>query len=255
VSFLARLRPVADRSLVRAFAWGFFSLREAASGCAPDRAVTFFRFPERKSPKKGGPDGGGRPMADCSAVLGVWGLAPNSLRGPWPLRSDSRAKSVDEACCARGPKPLCSSTPPTGPKSNMGRCFATSHPRLASPRQGEAEPMEPMRSEPNLVFFSPFGRAEQRRALRGARQRASITDFGRLSERSERSERSEFGPTRKDRAAQGSPRTARAESAGVASLPPFLSIQERRSAAGTKPRRTRRQAEEATTRQRHELAA
>ena len=57
-------------------------------------------------------------MADCSAVLGFWGLAPNSLRGLRPLRSNSRAKSVDEACCARGPKALCSSTPPTGPTSN-----------------------------------------------------------------------------------------------------------------------------------------
>jgi hypothetical protein len=69
------------RSLVLLLRGGC-SLREAASGYAPDRAVTFFRFPERKSPKKGGPDGGGRPRADCSAVLGVWGLAPNSLRVP-----------------------------------------------------------------------------------------------------------------------------------------------------------------------------
>jgi len=97
---------------------GFFSLRGAASGCAPDRAVTFFCFAKRKSPKKRRPDGGGRPRADCSAVLGVWGLAPNSLRGLRPLRSDNRANSVHEACCARGPKPLRSSTPPTGPKSN-----------------------------------------------------------------------------------------------------------------------------------------
>jgi hypothetical protein len=37
--------------------------------------------------------------------------------------------------------------------------------------------MEAMRSEPNLVFISPFGRAEQHRALRRARKRASTTDF------------------------------------------------------------------------------
>ena len=115
---------------------GGCSLREAASGYAPDRAVTFFRFPERKSPKKGGPDGGGRPRADCSAVLGVWGLAQNSLRALRALRSDSRAKSVDEACCARGPKPLRSSTPPTGPKSNtvVASQLSLSTPRFASAR-------------------------------------------------------------------------------------------------------------------------
>jgi hypothetical protein len=55
-----------------------------------------------------------------------------------------------------------------------------------------------------------------------ARKRASTTDFGRLLERSGRRPRSEFCPTRKDRAAQGSPRTARAESAGSLSLVPFF---------------------------------
>ena len=39
--------------------------------------------------------------------------------------------------------------------------------RLAAHRrEGEAEQMEPMRSEACLVFDSPFGRAEQHRALR-----------------------------------------------------------------------------------------
>jgi len=91
-----------------------FTLREAESGCAPDRAVPFLCFAKEKEPKvreagvrslgeaklrarQRRPDGGGRPRADCSAVLGVWGLAPNSLRGLRPLRSDNRAKSVDEA--------------------------------------------------------------------------------------------------------------------------------------------------------------
>ena len=68
-------------------------------------------------------------MADCSAVLGLWGLAPNSLRGLRPLRSNSRAKSEDEACCARGPKALRSSTPPTGPKSNA--VVASQHPNAS----------------------------------------------------------------------------------------------------------------------------
>jgi hypothetical protein len=104
-------------------------------------------------------------------------------------------------------------------------------------RRERSRALLPMRSEAYLVFSSPFGRAEQHRALRERAQRASTTNFGRLCERSGRRPRSEFCPTRKDRAAQGSPRSARAESAGVASLPPFLSIQERGSAAGPNSRR------------------
>ena len=81
-----------------------------------------------------------------------------------------------------------------GAQGQFGRCFATFPipPRFAS-GASEASVILPMRSEVCLVFVSPFGRAEQRRALRGARQRASTTDFGRLFERSERSERGEFG--------------------------------------------------------------
>jgi hypothetical protein len=37
--------------------------------------------------------------------------------------------------------------------------------------------IKPMRREPSLVFVSPFGRAEQHRALRRARKRASTTGF------------------------------------------------------------------------------
>jgi hypothetical protein len=54
-----------------------------------------------------------------------------------------------------------------------------------------------MRSEANLVFVSPFGRAEQRRALRRARSALRQLTSRRLSERSERSERSEFGAAAK----------------------------------------------------------
>jgi len=176
-----------------ALSWPF-SLREAASGYAPDRAVTFFRFPERKSPKKGGPDGDGRPEADCSAVLGVWGLAPNSLRGLWPLRSNSRAKSVDEACCARGPKPLRSSTPPTGPKGNTGRCFATSPstPRFGSAR---AERRVIVRCEARRIWCSgPRGWRRGAQGFGAARDSAhqQLTSR-RLFERRERSEQSELG--------------------------------------------------------------
>jgi hypothetical protein len=120
-----------------------------------------------------------------------------------------------------------------GYKSSADQRHATAAGRTSAATGNRA----PMRSEVLLVFVSPFGRAEQRRALRGARSALQHLTSRRVSERSERSSRSELGATRKDRAAQGSPCAARAESAGVASLPPFLSIQERRSAAGPKPRR------------------
>jgi hypothetical protein len=129
--------------------------------CPP--CVRSKHFPERKSPKKGGPDGGGRPEADCAAVLGLWGLAPNSLRGLWPLRSDSRAKSVDEACCARGPKPLRSSTPPTGPKSNA--VVASQLPIHASLRLGKAK-------------LSPWSRCEASRIWRSSPPSDELSSAG-----------------------------------------------------------------------------
>ena len=99
-----------------------------------------------------------------------------------------------------------------------------------------------------LVLSPPSDELSSTGLCGSARKRASTTDFGQLSERSERSSRSEFCPTRKDRAAQGSPRNARAEEAGVASLPTFLSIQESGSAAGPNSRRRRTSQAEATTR-------
>ena len=131
------------RSLVLPLRGGC-SLREAASGYAPDRAVTFFRFPERKSPKKGGPDGGGRPRADGSAVLGVWGLAQNSLRALWALRSNSRAKSVDEARLRARPQTPALLDASHGAQEQYGRCFATFpvHTSLRIGRNGDAQQAE-----------------------------------------------------------------------------------------------------------------
>jgi hypothetical protein len=53
----------------------------------------------------------GRPArrAGCPAVLGVEAPPSNSLRAPRALRSDSDGESVDDARCARGPRPLRSS--------------------------------------------------------------------------------------------------------------------------------------------------
>jgi len=198
----------------------------------------FFASPKKSRQKKGDPTEAVRLGPDCSAVLGVWGLAPNSLCSLRSRRSDKRREVRGRSVLSHAaPNPCAPRRLPRGPRATRSLLRNFPCPRLASHRQGEAEPLEPMRSEACLVLVFPFGRAEQHRALRGARQRASTSDFGRLFERSGRRPRSEFCPTRKDRAAQGSPRTARAEEAGVASLPPFLSIQERRSAAGTKSRR------------------
>jgi len=95
------------------------------------------------------------------------------------------------------------------------------------------------RGEARRVWCSspPFGRAEQRRALRGAHERASTSDFGRLFERSGRRPRSEFCPTRNDRAAQGSPCAARAEEAGVVFCPSFCRYKKRVACRGETPAR------------------
>jgi hypothetical protein len=93
-----------------------------------------------------------------------------------PLRQTARSQLTKRAD-ARGPKALRSSTPPTGPKSNA--VVASQHPIDASLRLGasEATRHRAMRSEPNLVFVSPFGRAEQHRALQLRAQHASSSDF------------------------------------------------------------------------------
>jgi len=186
----------ADRSL--ALSWPF-SLREAASGCAPDRAVTFFRFPERKSPKKGGPDGGGRPRADCSAVLGVRGPRQTHFVRYAHCVQTNGAKSVHEACCARGPKPLRSSTPPTGPKSNTVVCFANfpCHTSLRIGCDGVAEPWRRCEARCDWCSSPPSDELSST-GLCGARASAlrELTSR-RLSERSERSERSELGAAAK----------------------------------------------------------
>jgi hypothetical protein len=117
--------------------------------------------------------------------------------------------------------------------------FANSHPFFAChhPLQAHHPPVRAEVSKPRANTSTPPSRCAASRVwcsappsdelsstglCGSARQRASTTDFGRLSERSGRRPRSEFCPTRKDRAAQGSPRTARAESAGSLSFPPFF---------------------------------
>jgi len=179
---------------------GSCSLRGAESGCRPDSRVPFLCFAKEKEPKERRPDGGGRPMADCSAVLGFWGLAPNSLRGLRPLRSDSRAKSEYEACFARGPKPLRSSTPPTGPKSNTVVASQLSH---ASLHIGRAKRRAIVRCGASRIWCSsPPSDELSSTGLCGARFSAhqQLTSR-RLSERSERSELGAAAKTEQRKAA------------------------------------------------------
>ena len=207
---------------MRAFAWGFFSLREAVAGMSPRRATFFLCFAKERRQRKATPTGAVRLGPDCSAVLGVWGLAPNSLRGLRPLRSDSRAKSVDEACCARGPKPLRSSTPPTGPEEQYGRLLRKHS--LSTPR-----------------FASAPGRAAARSVIETMR---SETSGGVL-----RTGVPWSGSIRRRQVAEGSIRSGTAKwRASLLWLLSFDATNESDPPAGAESRRTRRQAEETHTR-------
>ena len=84
---------------------GSCSLREAASGCAPDRAVTFFCFAKRKSPKKRRPDGGGSAVGRTSLRCSVFGASRRTrfVRCAHAAQT-SVAKSEDEARCRARPQ-------------------------------------------------------------------------------------------------------------------------------------------------------
>ena len=114
---------------------GFGSLREAASGCAPDRAVPFLCVPKEKEPKERAPWLAGRPRADCSAVLGLCRSRPTHYASVARCVQTGGAKSVNEArsrAHLQSPALLDGSQ---GAQEQYGRCFATSHPRLASLRR------------------------------------------------------------------------------------------------------------------------
>ena len=104
---------------------GGCSLREAASGCAPDRAVPFLCFAKEKEPKERRPDGGG--PARAGLLCGARSLGPRAELAAFTsftaLKQAARSQFTKRAV-ARGPKPLRSSTPPTGPKSNAVVCCA-----------------------------------------------------------------------------------------------------------------------------------
>ena len=93
---------------------------------------------------KGDPTVAVRPGPDCSAVLGLCSVAPNSLRSLCSLRSNSRAKSVDEGAARPLQSPaLLDAT--HGAQEQHGRSLR--EPPHASLRLGAA--YRAMRSEPS----------------------------------------------------------------------------------------------------------
>ena len=212
----------------------FFLLPAGASGCAPDRAVTFFCFAKRKSPKKRrpcSPVGLGPTALRCSVFAARAELttrpAAAAFKQPREVRSTKRA-----ARAAR--KALRCSTAHQGAQEKA-RLRPRVTPRFASARRSRAHQADAQRGR--LVFVSPFGRAEQHRALRGARSaHQQLTSGGCLNAASEARVVSSARPAkteqRKAALAQRGPRRL-----GSLLCLTFLSIQESRSAAGPNTRR------------------
>ena len=146
----------------------FSSLREAASGCAPDRAVTFSCLPKRKSPKRRAPSspvGLGPTALRCSCFAARAELATRpagaALRQLREVRSrGTLSRPAAKPCAARRLR--------RGPRAI--RSLLRNFPIHASLRLGEgkARAHQADAKRGRLVFVSPFGRAEQHRALRGA---------------------------------------------------------------------------------------
>jgi hypothetical protein len=261
------------RSLVPLSRWWSCSLREAESGCAPDRAVTFSCLPKRKSPKRRAPSspvGLGPTALRCSVFAARAELATRpaaaALRQLREVRlRGALSRPAAKPCAARrlrrGPRAMRSFASqtfpvyaslriglgvaqrgeglrylsPSGRSVLAGLCTpSVSHtppsvPCTPTPIRCTPPPVRAEVSKPCSETRTPPSRCAASRVwcsappsdelsstglCGSARQRASTTDFGQLLERSGRRPRSEFCPTRKDRAAQGSPRNARAESAG-----------------------------------------
>jgi hypothetical protein len=129
-------------------------------GFRPGRRPTFLRAQEsrqRKRPCKTGPSG-------CPAMLEPQG--PPGTRFA-TLRSNNRAESVLEACCARA----------------LGFC-ASRRFRRGIPQTAQQPTAKPTSRLAPAVRYAPFSTAEQRKALRARAQRASRTDSVQLSEQS-----------------------------------------------------------------------
>ena len=165
--------PAADRSSVPACACGSCSLREAAPGFRPGSRPPFLYRQERRQrsdPCLLGPRVA-RAALRCSVFAARAQLA--SFTTFTALKQTARSQLTKRAAHA-APNPCAPRRPPRGPRAI--RSFAAQTfpvpPRFAS-GASTASVIAPMRSELNLVFVSPFGRAEQHSALRRARKRAS----------------------------------------------------------------------------------
>ena len=134
---------------VRAFAWGFCSLREAVAGMSPRRATFFLWRSKERRQRKATPTGAVRLGPDCSAVLVLWVPRQTRFAACGRCAQTNVAKSDDEACCARGPKPLRSSTPPTGPKSDTVVCCANFPVHVSLRLGAQRDAHLAMRSEPS----------------------------------------------------------------------------------------------------------
>jgi hypothetical protein len=186
------------RSLVPLSRWRSCSLREAASGCAPDRAVPFLCFAKEKEPKErrpSSPVGLGPTALRCSVFAARAELATRpaaaALRQLREVRlGGALARPAAKPCAARRLR--------RGPKSNtvVASQLSLSTPRFASAR-AERRDISPTRSEVGWCLSPPSDELSST-GLCGARGSAHprLTSR-RLFERSERSERSEFGAAAK----------------------------------------------------------
>ena len=135
------------------------------------------------------------------------------------LRSNSCAKSVDEARFARA----------------LGCCASQLLQRGVTEQPNSQQPIaKPARRSQRGISLPPFSTAEQRKTLRPRVQHASRTDSAQVFERSV-AKRVLRGASRSEqrRAPEAKRRAVRS---GVVSLPTFLSTQESRSPAGANSR-------------------
>jgi hypothetical protein len=204
----------------------------------PRQGSNFLSLPRKKVTKERGTR---RWRSACGRLLcgaRSLGPAPNSLRGLWPLRSDKRREvRLRSALTRAAPKPCAPRRHPRGPRAIQ--VVASQLPSTSLRIGRERSDASSSRCEASRVWCSspPSDELSSTGLCSCVRSTLRNLPSRRLSEWRERSEQSEFGASCKDRAARGSPCAARAESAGVASLPTFLSIQESRSPAGATSRR------------------
>jgi len=156
-----------------------------------------FASPKESKQRKGDPTVAVR-FADCSAVLGLWGLAPNSLRSLCSLRSNTRAKSVDEARLrARPQSPALLYTTHGDPNTRLAslRIGTGAHRCARCEARWDREYLRSKRPHCSWAPSEPSSSAGLcgRARLRAPRELTSR----RLFERSEQSERSEFGAAAK----------------------------------------------------------